>query len=53
LEVEFANGEVFQYFDVPHSVYEQFVVSTSKGKFVNDRLRVGRYRYRKVSGYLH
>lgn len=35
LEVEFRNGGVYQYYNVPQAVYEQFMASDSKGKFLH------------------
>lgn len=33
LEVEFTNGDVYQYMGVPADVHEAFMASDSKGKF--------------------
>lgn len=33
LEIEFKNGGVYQYYNVPDTVFEQFMASDSKGKF--------------------
>ncbi len=33
LEIEFPNGSVYKYFNVPTVVYEQFVSAASKGQF--------------------
>lgn len=35
LEVEFKNGGVYQYYNVPESIYQQLMASDSKGKFMN------------------
>lgn len=34
LEVEFKNG-VYQYYNVPQSIYEQMMIEGSIGKFLN------------------
>ena len=34
LEVEFKNG-IYQYYNVPESIYQQFMESDSKGKFLH------------------
>ena len=47
LEVEFNNGSIYQYFDVPQSVHEALMSAESAGRFLNARIR-GRYRYAKV-----
>lgn len=35
LEVEFKNGGVYQYYNVPEPVYQQFVAAESLGKFLH------------------
>ncbi|WP_205510693.1 KTSC domain-containing protein [Longitalea arenae] len=47
LEVEFHNGTVYQYFDVPEQVWEAFKASASKGEFLNNTLK-GQFRYSRV-----
>ncbi len=32
LEIEFSDGEVWQYFDVPASIWKKFIGSDSKGR---------------------
>jgi len=55
LEVEFAAGGVYQYYDVPSSVYEDMVACNlpnaelSVGKYLQRNVK-GSYRYAKVSG---
>ena len=44
LEVEFTNGSVYQYSDVPLGVYEQLLSAESIGRFVNQQIR-NLYRY--------
>lgn len=48
LEVEFTSGDVYQYFDVPENLYQQFLNTSSYGQFLNDIIRYN-YRYQKVS----
>jgi len=48
LEVEFALGDIYQYFDVPEHLYQQFLHSSSHGQFLNDYIRYN-YRYQKIS----
>ena len=43
LELEFEGGRLYQYFDVPRSVYEELVQAESIGRFVNTRVK-GNYR---------
>lgn len=35
LEIEFKNGGLYQYFNVPEPIYQQFMASDSKGKFLH------------------
>jgi hypothetical protein len=47
LEVGFLNGGAYQYFDVPEDVYEDFLNSESKGKFLFKHIK-NKYSYRRV-----
>jgi hypothetical protein len=47
LEVEFTNGNVYQYFDVPEPVYQEFRQAQSPGQFLNANIK-GSYRYARV-----
>lgn len=44
LEVEFKNGAVYQYFDVPDAVYQEFMRADSKGQFLARNIKHN-YRY--------
>lgn len=35
LEVEFKSGGLYQYYNVPEAIYQQFMQSDSKGKFLH------------------
>jgi len=48
LEVEFLNGSLYMYLDVPESVFEEFIESYSKGQFLARNIK-GQYEYRKIS----
>lgn len=48
LEVEFTSGDIYQYFNVPEHLYQQFLSTSSHGQFLNDYIRYN-YRYQKVS----
>lgn len=39
LEIEFPDGDVYQYFDVPPLVYLQFIRAESMGAFFSERPR--------------
>lgn len=42
MEVEFQSGTVYQYRDVPASLYESFLAASSKGRFLSQKIR-GRF----------
>jgi hypothetical protein len=39
LEVEFHNGSVYRYYDVPQSVYTAWMAAPSKGQFFTYHIR--------------
>jgi len=39
LEIEFKNGSIYQYYNVPQAVYQQFMESSSKGQFHHAHIR--------------
>lgn len=39
LEVEFASGNVYRYFDVPSDAHDRFLVADSKGAWFNREIR--------------
>ncbi len=43
LEIEFVNGAVYRYLDVPASVHRRLLVAESKARFYDTNIR-GRYR---------
>jgi ribosomal protein S4 len=49
LEVEFKNGDVYQYFEFPREEYENFLEikdnEESSGKFFNKNVKAGGYRF--------
>lgn len=51
LEIEFKKGAVYQYFDVPNSIYEAFKSQVnsggSAGQFFNTNIK-GCFRYAKI-----
>lgn len=47
LEIEFLNGSVYQYFDVPRKVFEELRDSSSVGGYLASNIK-GIYRYSKV-----
>lgn len=47
LEIEFLNGGVYQYFDVPQHVYDELMNADSHGQYLAQNIK-GAYRYSKV-----
>lgn len=47
LEVEFNNGAVYQYFDVPEHVFNDFLSADSVGAYLANNIK-GQYRYSRV-----
>lgn len=48
LEVEFLNGSIYQYYDVPESLYEGLMVADSHGKYLNEYIKRGGFSYARV-----
>lgn len=47
LEIEFLNGAVYQYFDVPKAIYEGLMAAGSHGSYLASNIK-GVYRFSKV-----
>jgi KTSC domain len=47
LAVEFKNAGVYNYFDVPVSIFEQMQSAASKGQFLAQSIK-GHYRYARA-----
>lgn len=47
LEVEFASGDVYQYFNVPERLHHELMSASSKGQYLNEYIKFS-YRYQKV-----
>lgn len=47
LEIEFHNGRVYRYFDVPEKVYKELMRARSLGSYFSEKIRSG-YRYQRV-----
>lgn len=48
LEIEFLNGMIYQYFDVPQNVFEELMRATdSHGTYLAQNIK-GRFRYSRV-----
>lgn len=49
LEVEFLNGSIYQYLNVPLHIYEQLMNASSHGEYFNRYIRKGGYQYKRIS----
>lgn len=47
LEVEFLNGSIYQYYDVPRNVYEELISAGTVGGYFAQNVR-NNYRYSQV-----
>lgn len=47
LEVEFNDGAIYQYFDVPEAVHDKLMLAASKGEFLHQHIKLV-YRYAKT-----
>lgn len=50
LEVAFANGTVYQYFNVPVAIYSALLVTPSVGRYLDANVKKAGYLYHKVAG---
>ena len=48
LEVEFKTGAVYQYYDVPQSLYDGLMSADSHGRYLDADIKKGGYRYSQV-----
>lgn len=49
LEVEFHGGSIYQYFEVPETLYRYFIEAESKGKFFAQNVK-GYFPFKKTKG---
>jgi hypothetical protein len=48
LDIEFADGDVYRYQDVPPAFYRLLLRSASKGSFVNTYIASGDFRFTRL-----
>lgn len=48
LEVEFTTGAVYQYYDVPQSIYDGLMAADSHGTYLSAYVKKGGYRYAQI-----
>lgn len=49
LYVQFKNGDVYKYIDVPLSVFNAAIEADSVGSYIDKNIKKKNYRYQKVS----
>lgn len=49
LEIEFLSSGIYQYYNVPQSIYSGLMNASSKGSYFDSYIKKGGYRYSKVS----
>ena len=47
LEIEFMDGRIYQYFDVPEQVYDELLNANSAGQYFHRQVR-GVYNYARL-----
>lgn len=47
LEVEFLNGNIYEYFSVPESTYQDLISAPSVGSYFNENVRTT-FAYQKI-----
>jgi hypothetical protein len=47
LRVKFLSGLVYDYLNVPENVFEEFLLSSSKGTYLNKKIK-NKYRFKKL-----
>ena len=48
LEIEFQNGGVYQYFDVPNSIYIGLMNASSHGQYFDKNIKKSKFKYKKI-----
>jgi hypothetical protein len=48
LEIEFNSGSIYQYYNVPQSVYAGLMAASSHGSYFDANIKKGGYRYKQI-----
>jgi len=48
LEVEFLNGAIYQYYNVPLSIYKGLMTAQSHGGYLDENVKDAGYQYKRV-----
>lgn len=49
LEVEFLNGSIYVYYNVPEKLFESIMNADSHGRYLNEYIKKANYRYKKIN----
>lgn len=48
LEIEFLSGTIYQYFNVPESIYSGLMSASSHGRYFDAYIKKGGFAYRRI-----
>lgn len=48
LEIEFLNGSIYHYYNVPSALYHGLMSAGSHGGYLNQFIKKAGYRYRRI-----
>ena len=48
LEIEFKDGSIFQYLDVPNNIYSGLINARSYGRYFDAYIKKGNFRYKQI-----
>jgi hypothetical protein len=48
LEIEFLNGGLYEYYNVPERIYNGLMSASSHGSYFDQFIKKGGYRFRKL-----
>lgn len=48
LQIEFLNGGLYEYYNIPENIYKGLMAASSHGSYFDQHIKKGGYRYRKL-----
>jgi hypothetical protein len=48
LEIEFLNGSIYQYFNVPEGIYSGLMSASSHGRYFDSYIKKGGFAYKRI-----
>lgn len=49
LEIEFSSGDIYQYSNVPKSIYAGLMLASSHGSYFHKNIKSAKYSYKKIT----